>query len=271
MKKLLLILLCLPFIGFGQLTYVPDDNFEQELINLGYDNILDDYVTTSFINSITDLNVSGLGISDLTGIEDFTSLYSLGISNNQITAIDISNNTNLGNLICNQNQLTSIDLSNNPLIHTLGISDNYITNLDVSDLNYLQVLNCTNNQIVSLDLSNNTELFSLLCSSNQLTSLDVRNGNNTQIQYFNAGDNPNLECISVDDPVWSATFWGGNSASTYYYWTDCPPPSSIQEHTTNKQLLKITDLLGRETKGKKNEPLLYLYDDGTVEKKMIIE
>ena len=30
MKKLLLILLCLPFIGFGQQTYVPDDNFEQE-------------------------------------------------------------------------------------------------------------------------------------------------------------------------------------------------------------------------------------------------
>jgi hypothetical protein len=28
MKKLLLILLCLPMIGFGQLTYVPDDNFE---------------------------------------------------------------------------------------------------------------------------------------------------------------------------------------------------------------------------------------------------
>ena len=31
MKKLLLILLCLPMIGFGQLTYVPDDNFENYL------------------------------------------------------------------------------------------------------------------------------------------------------------------------------------------------------------------------------------------------
>ena len=48
-------------------------------------------------------------------------------------------------------------------------------------------------------------------------------------------------------------------------------PISIQEHTTNKELLKITDLLGRETKGKKNEPLLYLYDDGTVEKRIVIE
>ena len=49
------------------------------------------------------------------------------------------------------------------------------------------------------------------------------------------------------------------------------PLASIQEHTTNKELLKVTDLLGRETKVTKNEPLLYLYDDGTVEKRIIIE
>ena len=41
--------------------------------------------------------------------------------------------------------------------------------------------------------------------------------------------------------------------------------------TTNKELLKVTDLLGRETKGTKNQPLLYIYDDGTVEKRIVIE
>ena len=35
MKKLLL--LCVPLIGLAQQTYIPDDNFEQALINLGYD------------------------------------------------------------------------------------------------------------------------------------------------------------------------------------------------------------------------------------------
>jgi len=38
-----------------------------------------------------------------------------------------------------------------------------------------------------------------------------------------------------------------------------------------KKLLKIIDVLGRETKGKKNQPLFYIYDDGTVEKRIIIE
>ena len=37
MKKLILILLCLPMIGFGQLTMIPDANFEQALIDLDYD------------------------------------------------------------------------------------------------------------------------------------------------------------------------------------------------------------------------------------------
>jgi hypothetical protein len=48
-------------------------------------------------------------------------------------------------------------------------------------------------------------------------------------------------------------------------------PTSIQEHTTNKELLKVTDLLGRETKGTKNEVLFYIYDDGTVEKRITID
>ena len=44
----------------------------------------------------------------------------------------------------------------------------------------------------------------------------------------------------------------------------------IEEQTTKKELLHITDLLGRETKNL-NQPLIYIYNDGTVEKKVIIE
>ena len=39
---------------------------------------------------------------------------------------------------------------------------------------------------------------------------------------------------------------------------------------TERILLKITDLLGRETK-QTNQPLFYIYDDGTVEKRIIID
>ena len=42
----------------AQQTYVPDDNFEQALIDLGYDTgVLDDYVPTANINTVTTLDV----------------------------------------------------------------------------------------------------------------------------------------------------------------------------------------------------------------------
>ena len=50
------------------------------------------------------------------------------------------------------------------------------------------------------------------------------------------------------------------------------PTIVIDEGKLNKsKLLKVVDLLGRETKGKQNTPLFYIYDDGTVEKKIILE
>ena len=50
--------------------------------------------------------------------------------------------------------------------------------------------------------------------------------------------------------------------------------TSINENNgqnDNKQLIKIVDLLGRESKDFKSQPLFYIYDDGTVDKKIIIE
>ena len=45
----------------------------------------------------------------------------------------------------------------------------------------------------------------------------------------------------------------------------------LDEAESKKKILKITDLLGQETPYKKNTPLFYIYDDGTVEKKIVIE
>ena len=68
--------------------------------------------------------------------------------------------------------------------------------------------------------------------------------------------------------------WDFDSFATFStncnYTNPCNTVSAIQEHTTNKELLKVTDLLGKETK-QTSQPLLYLYDDGTVEKKIVIE
>ena len=47
--------------------------------------------------------------------------------------------------------------------------------------------------------------------------------------------------------------------------------SFVEVENTNKKLLKIVDVLGRECFPIRNTPLFYIFDDGSVEKKLIIE
>ena len=51
----------------------------------------------------------------------------------------------------------------------------------------------------------------------------------------------------------------------------CDYATSIIEIGSNKTLLKIINILGQESNPKKNTPLFYIYDDGTVEKRIVIE
>ena len=220
------------------LTYVPDDNFEQALITLGYDTgILDDYVPTANISGVTYLNIVNLGISDLTGIEDFLALEELQAGNNQITTadfstnialeylyisgnqltnIDVSQNLNLIEFVCGNNQLTQIDITQNIVLQDFGCNNNSISTINTTQNSLLKFLTIYNNVLTNLDVSLNTALVVLYAENNLLTSLNVKNGNNSNFAQFNATNNPNLTCIEVDDAVYSTTNWTNIDASASF-------------------------------------------------------
>ena len=81
----------------------------------------------------------------------------------------------------------------------------------------------------------------------------------------------NSSCLNrqPSEIIWDYPTNSSPSSTLFYY--SILPATSIQEHTTNKELLKVTDILGREVNEKRNTPLFYIYNDGTVEKKIIIE
>ena len=89
MKKLfLLLLLGFTLVGFSQTTEIPDPNFEQVLIDLGYDTApINGSVLTANISGVTSLSVSSNNIADLTGIEGFTALTELVCFNNELTSL----------------------------------------------------------------------------------------------------------------------------------------------------------------------------------------
>jgi len=157
-------------------TLIPDQNFEQKLINLGIESgNIDGKILTSKINTVTHLNVRNSSITDLTGIQDFALLTDLYCDQNQLTALNISKNTFLKTLDCNNNKIEALDVSNNISLDSLSCYTNRLTALDIKINKALKKLDCGSNQISTLDVSTNTALTFLGCNTSLLTTLDVSN------------------------------------------------------------------------------------------------
>ena len=319
LKIFLVVLSVLPNIGSAQQTLIADVMFENKLIGLGFDNIIDGQVETCSIDTITTLDISNTNISDLSGIEDFNNLKKLYCYQNNLTILDLSGNPYLTDLMCDYNQLTNLDLTNNIDLTTLMCGFNQLTSLDLTnqnmliklfcynnnityldvtnnpylndmrcadnnlmelDLTYntnLEVLSCFNNNLQKLDVSSNYNLSVLFCHNNDLKELNVKNGNNYNFSWscglsFHCQGNRNLNCISVDDPNWATLNWtlDSNQIDPQHYFTiNCETTTGIEDYNLNKELIMVTDMLGRKTKIIKGIPLLFIYNDGTTEKKLI--
>lgn len=176
-------------------TFITNANFEQVLIDLTIDSdgILNGQVLTSDISEVIYLPIFDANISDLAGIENFTSLKKLDCYNNQLTSLDLSQNLMLKELDCHNNQLTSLNVSQNTALTSIVCFDNQLTNLDVSQNTALATLGCSNNQLTSLDVSQNTALMQLYCNENQLTGIDVTNNPGLIELYFS-----NNQFTSID-------------------------------------------------------------------------
>ena len=150
----------------------PDANFRYALINI-FDIDEGDEITEEMIQQTTTLDVPAEAIADLTGIEHFTALRALYCACNQLTSLDVSQNTKLKVLSCYDNQLTYLDVTQNTELRMLSCFNNQLTSLDVSKCTALKKLWCYNNRLTSLDVSKNTALTVLEYNDNQLGSLDV--------------------------------------------------------------------------------------------------
>ena len=124
--------------------------------------------TASYIAGSTTMTVYG-------DIIDF------GCSRNgaNLTALDVSHNTQLTGLWCWDNNLSNLDVSQNTQLGWLFCSENRLSSLDVSGCTQLTGLDCSNNQLSTIDVSGCTQLTELKCWYNNLSSLDI--SHNTQL------------------------------------------------------------------------------------------
>ena len=223
-KALLLLLLVISYKVSSQYTQIPDPNFEQALIDLNVDNVLDGQVLTASIDTLTVLNVSNKNIDDLTGIQDFTNLKILSAVWNNLTQINISNLNYLESVYVYDNNITSLSITGCPVLYevfcqensidyinlqgdyslnTLIADTNHISEIDVTGMPMLYDLILHHNQIEQIDLSNNYYLQNLLIHFNNLSGLDL--SNNHKLMQVTCAKNPNLSGtldLSQDYLMW---------------------------------------------------------------------
>ena len=131
--------------------------------------------------------------------------------------------------------------------------------------------------------NNNTDINPII---SQLPNINTSDGSTVERRVWENGDN----CVRVEelkviggDHDWPGTWGNMDISASVEIWNfvskfdingliDCNTTSNQEiNNFHNKKTLAITDMLGRNTKVLKNIPLFFIYDDGTVEKRIIIE
>lgn len=225
----LISLLFISVISHAQIVNIPDANFKDALVNsmcvdIDGDNVGDIDADTNDdgeiqlteAEAIVVLTIFNRNISSIEGIQSFINLEELHCWGNQITTIDLSQNTSLIQLYCRDNQLTSLNVSQNINLRTLSCWINQLTSIDVSQNINLEYFICNSNQLTDIDISLNPNILGLYCESNLLTYLNIANGGNTNFEEITAYDNPSLFCIQVDDVAYAnSSSWQKDNWAVY--------------------------------------------------------
>lgn len=177
---------------------------EEYVVSIGLDHAVDGNIpTTPEITNMKVLEISNIGIVDMTGIDSFTSLEELHAAHNKITSLDVSNNSALQvlNVVGNQitdlnvtnltlleglyarsNKISSIDLSTNIALKEISLKYNSLLSLDISAINNVEYLEVVANEIMTdLIIGNQPNLTTLYGHCNMFTNVDVSGALNLKV------------------------------------------------------------------------------------------
>ena len=166
----------------------PDAKLKAYMLS-NFDTNGDGKISMLEANAVTSVNCSGLGVTDLTGLEYCFKLESLNFSNNSgITSANLSTFLNLSVLDAGLTSIMSLDVSHNPELVNLSVSACPCTTLDLSHNPKLETLNVGSSYLTSLDIRNNTALRELWVHYTKFSSLDLSANNSLEKIYANNSD-----------------------------------------------------------------------------------
>jgi len=248
-KFFTLVTLVITSLLTAQIVHIPDTNFKNYLlakseINTNGDREIQVSEAKEFKGEI---NCSNKKISNLTGIEAFENITYLFCYSNQLSSLDISKNTKLTHIDCGNNKLNSLDVSSNTNLIDIHCAKNKLNVLDLKNNTKLKYIYCEHNNLTNLDLSKKINIQRIICNNNNLKSINLKNGNNTNISEFYAKENPELECIQVNNAKYSNEKWSNFKDEQALFNENCgfhSPDDVVHIPDTNfkKYLLENKDI-----------------------------
>ena len=148
----------IPNISFNDENFyqcVIDNYNEEHNVLLSYDENL----TDEQLSEIDSLLCDDKKIKSVLGIEKMSNLENIALEDNELTAIDLSNNKKLRNLYLSDNKLSSIDLRNNKSLEKFFAYDNnFKKSLTVKRGTEINFLEFENNLILLPDSLNDKKI-----------------------------------------------------------------------------------------------------------------
>jgi len=269
--------------GFSNLQYLDCSNNKIETLNLNFNanlkyldcssNLLD-LLRIDSLNALYILNCSFNNLSDL-NTDGNGSLTLLECFKNSITSLNLANNIYLAKVYCGDNSLSALDLSALDL-EILWCEHNPITNINLANNSSLKQLTCHDNSLQTINLNNNMNLewlsiknSDLLPPNNDLSTLDL--SANCNITHFYCNNNLNLYCIQVCDTSLVPNWTYNIHDSQQYFSEDCNYTAINETYKNSGKIISIKDIYGRESSVIKNSILFYIYENGAVEKRIILQ
>jgi protein phosphatase 1 regulatory subunit 7 len=181
---------------FSQIVRIPDPNFKQKIIALGYDTNDDNQIQVSEAQKVTSLYINDLGVVNLEGINSFTNLEEFGCYNNKLTILDVSKLKKLKFLYAYNNRINTININDLTQLEHLYLQDNlFIKEIDVSKFVNLKELFISNNRIKDLDVSGLNILEKIDAENNRIETIAVRKA--PKLKSINLKNNPIPTTIDI--------------------------------------------------------------------------
>ena len=230
MKKLLLILLFVPLVSCSikdgeiveislnengeEIILIKDFDFENILVLLGVDDIVDGSILKSEAEKVTEIDLlrnNGsrnplyekymVNIKSLSGIGGFKNLQKFRLRDaNLIETADFSKNTKLTYLFLVNSNVEQVDLSGCKSLKIITLEDNLISEIDLEKNTLIEILNLSKNPLKTFpDTSKMTYLQQISVQSmnqnSSFKSIDI--SKNERLSHFYSYGNPSLVCVKI--------------------------------------------------------------------------